>query len=934
MATQRSPFSIDAGHGESVSVPDNVPFSRPRQSAQIRQYSLHRHHRETTQHFQQPLSGGPVAPSNLVLNPSRYIPTHPLHSGAAAHLPSQSDIDLTLSSLSSADEAEDLSRIIRYRTQKPLFSNQRNDVSPIENFVQGLTGHRLDEDTGQWRWKPEAAQRSRLASSQVSSFEHSEMIRRRTATGEEALISPEQPDGNGDLFERPTSASSMASMSSFRDFMSRDPVEPDKKKKDVKASRTSRIVPPKLQNFFSSRKPPTPSKEINGVGEVEWVSPGATEGRRSSEESKRSTSTGAKSILPRRSPSLTLKLKEGEPLFQTVQRRAEERSIRSPSAKESRESLRDHPASAASTERRRTIVSPSDRPAAFTTVTPSTRHSRIPSSASPSVSRPTSSHDHRRTFSTVSTTAERRPLRSTPSSNSLASSRTSDPSSPRGSQHSRSESNPNPTSHLEKHRATKRIPVPNGQPASLNRSESAPHDYPQAISGSSPISRTPSLKTEKSNDDGSEKAIRDTTPEPGMADSTSRHSPSTRQNRADSMDSFLDRKPLLPKPTSKSTLPHIPSTSLPPLNTDKTSGTASERSRHREQILRSPTLSDYDDFLEETRGNASPSPYGNGSPLYDRSTGKPKPFPKPPKSALEDDDEELVALDELKRKDQEYQALLSPPKQEDEDDTFMLLGGTKQYEPQLGRPVRSKAEAMAGDRNREREKTAHDKMMNRLKTLHMELRSARRGIDYIERRLNGVGSSDESEWVDDEEDSNGENIAKRIKAEDIKQRQKLRSVDVVDAIKTRSVPTGPSAALKWGTVGCQLALIWFLLEIYFLCVLHSYPPCLSGANENSYKSFPPSASSTPVYVTEIPVFGSQIFSALTTNLMFVFRSVFLKAPQALCGVFMAFWNIILGLVDIFGDVTPSFGTSSSVEAEYSMGPSNIPPLGSDFIVGR
>ncbi|KAF8542475.1 hypothetical protein BDD12DRAFT_802822 [Trichophaea hybrida] len=852
MATQRFSFSIDAGSGESVSVPDNVLFSRPRQSAQIHQYPHHhhRHHRETTQHPQQPLSGGPVAPRNLVLNPSRNIPAHPLHSGAVAHLPLQPDIDSTLSSLSSAEEAEDLSRIHRYRKTQPLFLHQRDVASPFDNFIQDLTGHRLDENTGQARRKPEVAQRNRLAPSQVSSFEHSEMIRRRTATGEEALISPEQPDGHGELYERPTSASSMTS---FRDFMSRDPVEPDKKKKDiVKASRTSRIVvPPKLQNLFS-RKPSTPGKEINGVG------------RRS---------RGVR-VQPRQ---------EGRPKSRRVQRRAEERSIRSPSTKESRESLRDRPASAASIERRRTLVSPT---AAYTTTTTTTRHSRIPSSASPSVSRPTSSHDHRRTFSTLPSTAERRPLRSTPSTNSLASSRTSDPSSPRGSQHSRSESNPNPTSHL--------------------RSTGPPNGY-------RPISRTPSLKTEKSNEDGSEKALGDTTVEPGMADSAAQRSPSTRKNRADSMDSFLDRKAHLSKPVS--TLPDIPSSSLPPLKTDKPSGTAPERFRHRGQVLRSPTLSDYDDFLEETKGNASPSPYGDGSPLYDRSTGKPKPFPKPPKSTLEDDDEELDGLDELKQKDKEYQALLSPPKQEDEDDTFILLGGTKQYEPQLGRPVRSKAEAMAGDRNRDREKTAHDKMMNRLKTLHMELRSARRGIDYIERRLNGVGSSDESEWVDDEEDSNGENIVKRMKAEEIKQRQKLRGVELADVVKPHPVSAGSSTALKWGTVGCQLALIWFLLEIYFF-----------------YKSFPPSTSSSPDYSITVPAFGSQIFSVLTTNLLFVFRSVFLKAPQALCGVFIAFWNLILGLVDIFGDVSPRFGTS--IGNEYNMRPSDVPPLGSDFVVDR
>jgi hypothetical protein len=217
------------------------------------------------------------------------------------------------------------------------------------------------------------------------------------------------------------------------------------------------------------------------------------------------------------------------------------------------------------------------------------------------------------------------------------------------------------------------------------------------------------------------------------------------------------------------------------------------------------------------RSKARQGPSVTASPLYDRSTGRPKTFPKP-KSSLEDDDDSFGALEDMIRRDSEYQELLDPAPKAEDDDTFLLLGSSKQYDPQPGRTVRSKAEALAGDRTREREKSAHNQLMNRLKTLHLELRSARRGIDYIERRLNGVGSSDEGEWVDDDSNDDTaqrfktEERIKSVKPEVVKQKQQARLV------QRDPSPARPlmSKLVKWGTLGFQLTLLCFLLETYFL----------------------------------------------------------------------------------------------------------------------
>lgn len=836
-ASQRSPFTVfdaaaaDHGGSVSVSVPDRVPIhsSHPRQSTQQTQSVQHlqsfnhlfRQHRETTQHPRQRLQPVPVRPvahpvlipSQLQLNPSRNIPARPPHSGAFAHSrfqlhppPQTPDIDITNTSLSSASEAEDQERIQRYlSSRRPLFSTQRNSgrTPSIDDFIEDLTGQRL-EVTAQRRWRPTVAQQhTRFASDQKDILDEMAMLRRRMATGGEALVSPEK----GEIYDSPP-AEDFGNTEGFREFQSRGPAEAMRERKYGKRKG---IVPPKLSNFsnlYSTKTPnTTPNKETHD--DMVWPDTPSTDGRRSADDSRRTLSSGTKPVA-HRSSSLSLKLKDGEAPFQSVQKRAEERStaVRSPSM-----TMKPggRPTSAASIERQRAIASPTEGPSLST---------NKPSRVSPATSRPNSSQEqHRRTFSTISSTAERRPLRSTPSTNSLASraSDTASPLPPRGT-HGRSDSSPNPTSHIDK-RTVKRQSVPAGHPSTIKRSESAATDYSETGSVISSTSTGPlSIRNGPASSNGSEKAS------PSKASSGKTE---TRPGRADSIDSFMG-------PTGNGNAG--PNTRPSPTKAMKS---AAERIKSRESVLRSPTQSDYDDFMEEARGNASPTPYGSTSPLYDRSTGKIKPFPKPPKSALEDMNDEMGDLEELKRKDQEYEALLNPPKQEDDDDTFMLLGGTKKYEPRPGQIVRPKAEAIAGDRDREHNKSVHDKMMNRLKTLHMELRSARRGIDYLERRLNGVGSSDESEWVDDEEFMRGmteEAVVKRIKSEESLQRQKLTNdIEKVAQVQTQAqaqaqaqepaiVSSAPSSKiLKYGTVGFQIAMLWFLLEIYFLYVILQSP---------------------------------------------------------------------------------------------------------------
>ncbi|KAA8905045.1 hypothetical protein FN846DRAFT_11450 [Sphaerosporella brunnea] len=881
----------DARNGGSVSVPEHLPFSEPRQSSSHRNIFPQPSNRQTTTH-RPPVSHNPVAPlasdahdnnnskkkfsaaiasqksssssaaaaAATLSYHGTHIPTPSRSSGVAGldrHKfkplrpnPSRLDLDSQTSTISftSATEPKDLSRLQKLKAAKPLFS--RDTPDPFASLVEDLTGHSSErEDTSRHRdWLNAPQSKHRAPPSHPPDSGIDSMIRRRIATGEEVVVgaaqapvSPDRPDnlaGFRDFASRPKSELPSRIPIDDSARLERERLAREREAKEKEEAERAKKEKGNKPGWWSTlgRKP------SKGKNETEWPpSSGDTDGRASAEAKR------TKSGLPtRRSPSLSL----GE-------KRSDERShIRTPTH-------RERPASAASIERRRSVVnavySPGDR---------ISKHSRIPSSVSPVVSRPTSSHD-RRTFSTISSTSERRPLRSTPSTTSLAS-RTSETSSARGS-HSRSESHPTPST-ADKRAMVKSLSssshdarrVPKKEP--YKRSESAPsNNFSIAMPGPSGFSRTPSLKTEKSSD--SDKANSDAS----KIDSAS----PTRKRRGDSIDSFLGGTPL-----AESTDP-APQTPANP--------------KEKPAAVGSPSLTDYMKFVAEKGGNGSiySSTPSSGSPLYDRSTGLPKEFPKP-KSALQDDEEETMSvLDELNKKDQEYAQILNAPKGEDEDDTYMLLGGSERYEPLQGQRVRPKAEAIAGDRTWQKEKSEREQMMSRLKTLHLELRNARRGIGYIERRLNGVGSSDESEWVDDEDGLDGDIIAKRARAEARRKSKKAETVDAVasttgtDAVANAAVEPvveatpvvkEPSTAIKVCTVAAQLVLIWFALEIYFF-----------------YTSFPPSSSREPIYVTTVPSFGSQIARTSAMTIVTIFRTIF-SVPAAFFGVLVTIWNGIFGLL--------------------------------------
>jgi hypothetical protein len=515
-----------------------VPISRPRHLASA--------HRKTTHRPPQP----PLSHSRNI-SPSPAVPpsTPPFY----CH---PSDIDPPTLSLGAAGESEDLKRISR------LLSSNRgpfcapDDVSPAEGFVGKFPERRWAGEARRDQRRLEAARRSRFGVSGLPS-NRAPMIRRRTATGEEVVSAegtPERDDdlpssppyGYGDPMQtpdRPGSAASMTSVNSLsseplmklsmRDFRRRDSTGDDAgKDQDAKVARTSRLRP-RLQSLFSRKS--AGGKEDDGTEAL---------GAKKAEEAKK---PGSYSSLYR-SPSSSLKLKDGErpEPFQHVQRRAEERSARLLSTKESRDNLREprppSAASIASIERRKSLNLDRTTP----------RHSRIPTAnGSPVPSRPPSSQD-RRAFSLISSTSERRPLRASPSSASLRS-----PSSPHDSLHRRTESSPNP-SPIDRSRPRREVAqdthgLSNGPPPSLMRTESAPLNGKQGQEFTGP-----SNQKRKDSSDDSEKcaAATNRTTESKTENSIPPLSVKIKRNRGNSVDSFLGRG--APSPNTGVLIPFPP----------------------------------------------------------------------------------------------------------------------------------------------------------------------------------------------------------------------------------------------------------------------------------------------------------------------------------------------------------------------------------------
>lgn len=201
-----------------------------------------------------------------------------------------------------------------------------------------------------------------------------------------------------------------------------------------------------------------------------------------------------------------------------------------------------------------------------------------------------------------------------------------------------------------------------------------------------------------------------------------------------------------------------------------------------------------------------------------------KPTVKYPKrSILEDDSDD--SLDYLISNDQDFSALL---KSEDSD------GGSSpepvpenKYAPEetAGLKVRSKDEARIADKEREKERAVHEKLMNRLKTLQLEVRSATRGIEVLEQWLGRPGASASASSSDIMEHiTEHEALLYRLRLEEVKQRERLELRILEEARRGRSLWKRSPNWLQWFFIGLMLALIWYGVESAILYVYPLPPP--------------------------------------------------------------------------------------------------------------
>lgn len=100
---------------------------------------------------------------------------------------------------------------------------------------------------------------------------------------------------------------------------------------------------------------------------------------------------------------------------------------------------------------------------------------------------------------------------------------------------------------------------------------------------------------------------------------------------------------------------------------------------------------------------------------------------------------------------------------------------------------------------------------------------------------------------------------------------------------------------------------------------------------NSYKAFPPSISSTPVYSASIPTFGSQVVHTVTDSFVSLFRGVFVGSFGAIFTILSFFAAVIAKFTGLFGAVPSMWPARSSSTAEYSIGPSAV-PTGAEFAI--
>lgn len=203
-------------------------------------------------------------------------------------------------------------------------------------------------------------------------------------------------------------------------------------------------------------------------------------------------------------------------------------------------------------------------------------------------------------------------------------------------------------------------------------------------------------------------------------------------------------------------------------------------------------------------------------------TERPRPAVKYPKrSILEDGNDSDDSLDYLISNDQDFSALLNTEDTDSgsgsESSSELLANGAK-YAPEQTQKVRSKDEAHIADREREKERAVHEKLMNRLKTLQLEVRSATRGIEVLEQWLKSPSDSETSNGGDDDivgRISEHEALLARLRIEEAKHREKLQ-MRVSERKRTfwGRIPTLP----RWAWIVLFVALFWYSVESAILYV--------------------------------------------------------------------------------------------------------------------
>ncbi|KAH8146509.1 uncharacterized protein LAJ45_09455 [Morchella importuna] len=211
------------------------------------------------------------------------------------------------------------------------------------------------------------------------------------------------------------------------------------------------------------------------------------------------------------------------------------------------------------------------------------------------------------------------------------------------------------------------------------------------------------------------------------------------------------------------------------------------------ESLNSPIAEKHSGTVEEPQETTKPGKLRRAiiKTAIIKKTVRPKSLVIPKRSILEEDSDD--SLDHLIKHDQDFSALLKPGSSDDEDDidSIEVLVASKPYNPQetKDQPPRSVSDATTGDRQSEAERAVHEKLMNRFKTLQLEVRSVARGIEVLEQWLSPGGETISSGSSSDiiSEISEQEEILYRLRCDEERQRLRLQTKVLEDALKRRDI---------------------------------------------------------------------------------------------------------------------------------------------------